>query len=92
MIVTVVTAVVQIWITIKIKFAPDAATIAREIKSIFRKMLFWFSNLCSLGAIIWLFASSLPVDRLFIFVVISNSFVLFHSYLVKFWLHRLPAK
>ena len=87
-IVTVVIAVVNILIAIKIKFAPDVTTLMRDIKSMATRVILWLTNAASAGVIIWWFVSPGPVDRAFIFFVIFNFFLLFYSF-VMLWVHRL---
>lgn len=82
MIVTVVIAAVNIWAAIKIKFAPDKATLIREMKTTLWKVVTWGTNLACVANIIWFFIFW-PVDRLFMFVVIYNSFALFFSFAVS---------
>jgi len=81
MIVTVVIAGINIWAAIKIKFAPDKATLIREMKTTLWKVLTWGSNLACVVVIIWFFIFW-PLDRLFMFMVIYNSFALFFSFVV----------
>ncbi len=89
MIVTVVIAVINIWAAITIKFAPDKATVVRQIKSMLWRVVRWIGNAWSVGLIIFLFASSLPVDRFFIFGVVLNSFSLFNNYLLTLFINPL---
>jgi hypothetical protein len=88
MIVTIGIAALNIWAAIKIKFAPDAATVILELKSMALRILAWAMNLASAAIIVWFFTSSRPVDRLFIFAVVLNSFFLFYSFVIH-WVKRI---
>jgi hypothetical protein len=82
-----VIAALNAWLNIKIKFAPDAAHAAHEVKLVCRKVFLWIANAYSAGVIVWLFVFW-PIDRLFILAVMVNSFGLFHSYLM-YWLDQV---
>ena len=82
------TAALTAWISIKIKFAPDAVHATREVMTIFLKVYLGMSYLYSAGALVWLFTSSRPIDRLFIFAVMLNSFALLNGYLL-YWLNQV---
>lgn len=84
-------AALTTWINIKIKFAPDATQATREAKSIFTKVAFWAVNVYSVCVIIFFFASSWPVDRVFILSVMVNCFYLLTMYVISLNKHLMTA-
>ncbi len=81
-------AALTAWINIKIKFAPDAAHASREAKSIFFKLFLVITHLYLAGLLIWVIVSPKPWNRADYIVVILNSLVLFHSYMM-WWVGQI---
>jgi len=70
--------VLTAYLSIKIKFAPDAEHAIRDVKAIFLKALIWVGGLLCLGRLLRELLSPLPLTRLSCFIIVINSFGLWN--------------
>lgn len=82
MIITVAMGALSIWANMRIKFAPDIATVRREMKSFFVKILVRMVFVSGASILIWVFCTApWPLDRLTFALVILNCLALSHVYI-----------